>query len=480
MDYFRQRLTDIKQKLLQIDRNIRHDNEALGKIEAQINELNGGMRAKPVGEISIKVSAKAPMQTSLRVNYLVQDAKWFPSYDIRAKDIKSPVVITYKANITQQSGEDWDNVKLTISSANPTEAGTKPEIKPWHLGFNNSVTDQTIMGTVHESTGSHNTLGMIRGRVIDDEGRGLPGVNVVIKGTTVGAVTDSEGYYSMMLTKDARTLVFSFVGYEAREELIGAREVIDVGMMSDKTMLDEVVVTGYGEQRRASLTGSVSTVKSKNLAPRRIITATPVVRQTNVEFTLDDDFTIKSDGELRTTDMVEYDLDAIYEYYCVPKLDDDAFLVAKVLDWDEYNFLDGEANLFFEGKYIGKSIMDTRNTADTLTLSLGRDANVLVTREKIKDVSSKQLIGSNQKSVFAYDITIRNKKNLPVTIVVEDQLPIPNTKEITVDKLEDSKADYNAETGIVKWKKDVEPGKIETLKFKYAIRYPKQNQMILE
>jgi hypothetical protein len=480
MDYFRQRLSEIKQKVLQIDRTIRHHNESLGKIESQITELNGGLRTKPVGEISIKISCKAPIQTALKVNYLVQEAKWFPSYDIRAKDIQSPVAITYKANISQHSGEDWDNVKLTISSANPTEAGTKPEIKPWHLGFNNNVMEQALVGTVHGLTESHTTLGMIRGRVMDDEGQGLPGVNVMIKGTTVGSVTDSEGYYSLMLTRDAKTLVFSFIGYQAQEELIGARNIVNVGMMSDKTMLEEIVVTGYGEQKRSSMTGSVATVRSDRASPRRIITATPIVRQTNVEFTLEDDFTIKSDGEFRTTDMVEYDLEALYEYYCVPKLDDDAFLVAKVLNWDEYNFLDGEASLFFEGKYIGKSIMDTRNTADTLTLSLGRDANVLVTREKVKDLSSKQLIGSNQKSVFAYDITVRNKKNVPITIVIEDQLPIPNTKEITIDKLEDSNAECTEETGIVKWRKDIEPGKTELIKFKYAIRYPKQNQMILE
>jgi uncharacterized protein (TIGR02231 family) len=208
--------------------------------------------------------------------------------------------------------------------------------------------------------------------------------------------------------------------------------------------------------------------------------ATPVVRQTNVEFTLDEPFSIKSDGESRTTDMVEYELDALYEYYCVPKLDPDAFLIAKVLQWDEYNFLEGEASLFFEGKYIGKSILDTRNTSDTLTLSLGRDANVLVTREKVKDLSSRQLVGSNQKVVYAYDITIRNKKAQSVTLVIEDQLPVPNTKEITVDKLEDSGSEYNEETGILKWKKKIATGKSETLHLKYAVRYPKNSHMILE
>jgi hypothetical protein len=112
---------------------------------------------------------------------------------------------------------------------------------------------------------------------------------------------------------------------------------------------------------------------------------------------LSEPFSVKSDGEVRTTEMVEYELDALYEYYCVPKLDADAFLTAKILHWDEYNFLEGEASLFFEGKYIGKSILDTRNASDTLTLSLGRDGNVLVKREKKKDYASKQFVGSTKR-----------------------------------------------------------------------------------
>ena len=178
--------------------------------------------------------------------------------------------------------------------------------------------------------------------------------------------------------------------------------------------------------------------------------------------------------------MVEYELDAHYEYYCVPKLDQDAFLVAKALGWDEYNFLEGEASLFFEGKFIGKSVMDTRNMTDTLTLSLGRDANVMVKREKVKQLSTQQLVGSNQKSSYTFDISIRNKKAQPIFIVIEDQLPVPNTKEISVDKLEDSKAEHHEETGQLKWKRNVAAGKTEKVTLRYSVRFPKGEQILLE
>ena len=491
MDYFRQRLMDIKQQLLQSARNIRKYNEALGKIEAQLKELSS-VKEKPTGEIMVKVSVKAASNAALVIKYLVKEARWFPSYDIRAKDIQSPISITYKANVNQQSGEDWENVALTISSGNPSHGGAKPIMKPWFLGFNNMLVDthSSTIGAVQNEKIYGNSNNLVRGRIADDQGDGLPGVNVLIKGTTIGTVTDAAGYYSVPLTSDAQTLVFSFVGYQTQEIPISNRNEIDVRLSPDITALSEVVVVGYGAQARKSLAGSVSGVDGSGVRIRGVSTstprikktvvATPVVRQINVEYTLEELFSVKSDGEIRTTDMVEYELDAFYEYYCIPKLDADAFLVAKISDWDEYNFLEGEASLFFEGKYIGKSILDTRNSSDTLTLSLGRDGNVLVAREKKKDYTSRQFVGSNQKSLFVYEISVRNKKAQPLTIVIEDQIPVANDKEISIDKLEDSKAEYTSENGLLKWKKEIAPGKTELINLKYTVRFPKNSRMILE
>ena len=486
MDYFRQRLMDIKERILLANSNIKKLKESIGRIDVQLREL-GAVTSQPTGEIIVKVSAKTPVSAPITINYLVNEARWFPSYDIRAKNIQSPISITYKANVTQHTGEDWQSVALTISSGNPTQAGAKPIIKPWILGFNNIVASgpSTAIGTVREEKVYGPTNSFVRGRITDDKGEGMPGVNVLIKGTTIGTSTDAAGYYSIPLNSDAQTLVCSFIGYAAQEINISNRNEIDIQMAPEISVLQEVVVTGYGERSMKSISGSVAGVRIRGASTytpkiKRAIVATPVVRQTHVEYTLEEPFSVKSDGEMRTTDMVEYELDALYEYYCVPKLDADAFLVAKVLNWDEHNFLEGEANLFFEGKYIGKSILDTRNTSDTLSLSLGRDGNVLVTREKKKDYTSRHVIGSNQKLLIGYEISIRNKKAQPLTIVIEDQIPITNDKEISVDKIEASNAELDEETGLMKWKKKIDPGKTEMISMKYAVRFPKGSQMILE
>ncbi len=482
MDYFRARLLEIKAKIFETDKNIRKLNEEITRLDNQLQELNAAQEEES-GTITVKVSSKSFTSSTVTVKYLVKDAKWFPSYDIRAKDVQSPVSVTYKANISQQSGEDWEHVELTISSGNPMQSGERPSIQPWILGFNNHGNRILIRGV---STIGVQSSSFVQGSVVSSEdGVGLPGVNVVVKGTTVGTVTDAGGNYSLSLPAGANFLVFSFIGMQTQEMPIAGRSQLDVYMKTDANQLNEVVVTGYGASSDRLLAGSVPGVSISNTslykqtAPK-IIAATPIVKQTNFEFKIDELFSIKSDGETRATEMVEYELPAKYEYSCVPKLDPDAFLVAKVTGWDEYNFLEGEANLFFEDKFIGKSVLDTRNVNDTLKLSLGRDANVLVKREKVKNLSSRQLVGSHQKSSFTYEITVRNKKAQPIAILIEDQIPVPNTKEIDVEKIEDSKAEYKDETGLLKWKKQIAPGKTETIKLQYYIKYPKGSNMLLE
>jgi len=476
MDYFRQRLLDIKQQLMQSERTIRSYQEELAKVDAQLTELRA-IKGQPSGEIVVKVSTKAATNAELDVNYLVNEARWFPSYDIRAKNVKAPVGITYKANVSQQSGEDWENVSLTISSANPSEQGVRPIIKPWIVGYNNALSRRTVSNAMMAVTANNE----VHGRVVDDAGQPIPGVNIVVKGTSVGTVTDVNGNYSIPLTSDAEVVVFSFIGYNAIERRLDRASEVNVQMLPDVSALSEVVVMAYGYTSDAAPSEARSgTYGSSAQKMKRAQVATEVIRQTNVEFKLDEPFSIKSDGEVRATDMIEYELPAIYEYYCVPKLEEDAFLTAKIMDWDQYNFLEGEASLFFEGKYIGKSILDTRNTSDTLIVSLGRDSNVLVKREKKKEYSSRQFVGSNQKVALAYEISIRNKKGLPISIVIEDQIPISNDKEITVDKLEDSHGEYDHNSGTITWKKEIASGKTEIINLKYAVRYPKGNRMFLE
>lgn len=105
----------------------------------------------------------------------------------------------------------------------------------------------------------------VNGQVVDGEtGEPLPGVNVVVQGTTTGTSTNAEGTYSLSVPSDG-TLVFSFVGYETQEVAVNGRTTIDVELPVSSEMLDELVVVGYGTQNQAEITGSVSSVSSADL-----------------------------------------------------------------------------------------------------------------------------------------------------------------------------------------------------------------------
>ncbi|SDL05142.1 TonB-linked outer membrane protein, SusC/RagA family [Catalinimonas alkaloidigena] len=96
-------------------------------------------------------------------------------------------------------------------------------------------------------------------RSASDEGE-LPGVNVSVKGSTVGTITDVNGAYTLTVPNNAETLVFSFVGFQSQEVAIGSRSVVDVSLKEDVQALSEVVITGYGERSKNEFTGAVSTL----------------------------------------------------------------------------------------------------------------------------------------------------------------------------------------------------------------------------
>ena len=111
----------------------------------------------------------------------------------------------------------------------------------------------------------------VRGIVKDAAGTGLPGVNVVEKGTSRGSTTDATGAYQLDVESATTTLVFSSIGYIRQEVAIGNREVVDVTMQSDDRSLDEVVVIGYGTVRKSDLTGSVAAIKGEKLLDRQAV-----------------------------------------------------------------------------------------------------------------------------------------------------------------------------------------------------------------
>lgn len=124
------------------------------------------------------------------------------------------------------------------------------------------------MVSEHQPLAKYET--MVSGKITDETGQPLPGVNILVKGTTIGTTSDNEGNYTIRVPDPETILVFSFIGYSPQEIKVGGQSQINVSLLPDIQSLQEVVVVGYGTQKKVNVTGSVSSVTSKELENRPI------------------------------------------------------------------------------------------------------------------------------------------------------------------------------------------------------------------
>ena len=106
-------------------------------------------------------------------------------------------------------------------------------------------------------------FGMVSGTVLDETGAPLPGASILVKGTTIGTVTDLDGKFSLDVASDA-VLVISYLGYDSKEVSVNGLTTLSIQLTPDSSELNEIVVVGYGIQKRADITGAISSVKSEN------------------------------------------------------------------------------------------------------------------------------------------------------------------------------------------------------------------------
>ena len=178
--------------------------------------------------------------------------------------------------------------------------------------------------------------------------------------------------------------------------------------------------------------------------------------------------------------MAVYELPASYQYFCIPKINQAAFLIANVNEWEKYKLLEGEANIFFEGTFVGKTLLDIQNASDTLQISMGSDKSVSIKREKLKDFTTRQFIGSKKEEARAWRTIIKNNKNQAIDMIVLDQVPVSQLEEIEVEIQKMSGAKHNKEKGEIKWEFSLEPTKKKELELRYSVKYPKSRRLIIE
>jgi uncharacterized protein (TIGR02231 family) len=394
IEFYANRYTEVNKKIL--DLTLKQEDLILQKnnLKNQLNSLKNSYNINQ-GEIILNVNANTKTQTEIIFSYVVTHAHWRAAYDIKATDIKSPIELTYKAKVTQSCGEDWNQVKLILSTGNPAKNNNKPVLGIWAL----------------------------------------------------------SGYSSSGYDKKRKTGRYSDKAYSQADDLYNV-----------KNELSEVVI---------------ETKKMKNKADKTISSAEfTTENQTTVstEFSITIPYSIKSDGKEYTVEIQKNQLQSDYSYYAAPKYDKNAYLIAGIINWEQYNLISGWANTYFTDSYIGRSYIDPKQTEDTLSISLGRDKSVFIERKKIKDYTQRAG-GSSKKITIGIEINIRNTKSTPVNLELEDQIPVSKQKDIEVELLEKNDAKYKKEDGSLIWNISLAPGEGKKIKFVYSIKYPKDKEL---
>ena len=472
LDFQKQRLTENRAAQLKNQKAINDLILKITKLEKQVNDLREKAR-RNTSDIAVMIDSKYAVNGNFKITYLVKNASWYPSYDLRATEVNKPIDLIYRANITQRSGEEWNNVKLVLSSGDPSRGGNKPMLKPYLVGYNIN----------NYEPGSAVT--QVQGRVNDaTDGTSLPGVSIRVKGTSIGTTTNPEGYYSIQIPGPGAILVFSYIGYTSFERPVTNGE-LNVRLAPDSQSLNEVVVTQYGAQRDAGASIAVKVAglqirETSSMAASIPLDVNVQQGQTTVQFDVAQPYSISSDGKQLTVELSSHNLNADYRHHAVPKLSEDAYLTATVTGISELSLMSGEANIFFEGAFLGKTLINVQNTSDTLSISLGVDKNLVVKRTRQKEENEKSLTGATQRATRSFLYSVLNRKAVAVTLSIEDQIPVSNSSEVTVEKLEMSNAKVDETTGKLTWELQLQPNEKKELQMKYLVKYPRNKPVRLE
>ena len=336
-----------------------------------LRQKTGGRRITTgeVQEVALRVKLNKPGTVRLQVSYLTLGSQWEPRLSLRVPEVSKEMKLQAlsEAMVYNNSDLNWENVKLTLKTANPQVSATRPDLQPWTL----------------EYAGGNFAEGRLD--------------NYAVKGSSRNRQRDSA----------------------------------------------EVALAELSS--RFDIPGKVSILRGSDFQAR----------------------------------LAEHMLPMRMEYLAVPKLDQDAFLVAKVADWEQLNIVAQQATVYYRGAYIGETEIATRAYNDTLEVSLGRDNQIMVSRTKREDFNSKSFIGNTRKTKLAYEINVKNNHSIPVKLRVLDQLPVSQEKEIEVKDVETSGAQIEPVSGKLTWLLTLQPGESRKLPFGFTIEYPKNKSVNL-
>lgn len=473
-EFYKKELSEIAVKKITVNKKIQKYKDEILKLLQEKQNRQKNLQKKDSRVKLVFQTDNALSNVPVTMSYVIFNASWEPFYEIRVDKTDKPLDMVYGAHIKQSSTEDWNEVKLTVSTGDPSIGNNAPDFFPMYLP------PAKRPNTNKKWTPPSSNL--VYGIVTDENYEPLPGVTVMETGTKTGTITDIDGKFQLNMTDTRNTLTFQYIGFKDKIEKAG--ENMQIVLEEDDVLLDEVVVVGYGTARKSSFDEDfVADYKPKEIKydePEKLVPLELFDSQTATEFKIDVPYTIPSDGKVYDVSMLTYHIDADYRFSCLPRYSPDVFLLADLKNFSKYPILKGNAYVYLDNVYQGECEIAPDFAADTFSISVGRDKDIAVNRQAVKEFTSKKFIGSNVKVQKCFEITIKNNKNTSVDVVVTDQYPLPKFSDIKVELLDKGGAETDAEKGKLTWKLNLSAGEKKVLRFSYEVKYPKTYNFSVE
>jgi len=392
LDFYKAKRAELSNSVNKLESREKELNEELATLKGKLTFNQTASEKTSQGKLIVNVMSSQAGTLPMEVSYLSDGANWYPSYEMRIDKINEPIQMLYKAQVQQNTGIDWKNIRLSLTSGPANQNTFAPELQPWFLDYYyNTVTTKRMKGRPNA-----NVIQTLQGQV--------PGLNI--------ETSQSD-----------------------------ADKVMEVSTMDDYTQINE--------------------------------------SQLNITFDIDIPYTVLSNGKQHSVALKDTQLPATYSYVTAPKVDNNAYLIAKVKNYGDYSILPGEANVIFEGLYVGKTYVSADAQEDDLKLSLGKDPNIAISRMLISDKSGTKTLSSRKIQDFVYEISVRNNKKEPVNITVEDQVPVSSNSDIEVSLTDKASATVDPEKGKLTWDVALKPNETKKIRFGYQVKSSKDKQISL-
>lgn len=397
--YFRKHMMEINKAITRYDNEISTKTTLKYRYQNQLTELNYRETIKS-NQIIVIIDSETDKTAKIDLKYMVSNCGWQANYDLLATNVTEQIILKYKAKVYNNTGNNWTNVQLALSTADPNLSASAPELMPWYLNYA-ALMNQT-----------------------NDDFKGNQYV-----------VPDNRGYDKWYQNSNTAPQI--------NQNLDG------VGF--------------FGDTQNGAASNAESQINFTNIQ----------VSELSTTFEIQDKYTIPCDSKPYLVDITTHNLNASFTHKAVPKLANDAYLLANIVGWENLDLVPGPTKVYFADAFVGQSYISTSNVSDTLRLSFGRDTKIPVSRKLVQEFSDKKVVGNNRRDTYTYTIVAKNNRETPIRVDLYDQIPISQDSDISVTIDEISGASFNEITGQLSWMVGLNPGESKSFKIAFTLKYPK-------